>query len=226
MRSKFLIGCAAVMLAGYARAEPLSLRPFVAAEVFLPTNAGKGLENDAMAGANQLNGIGYATRTTVETRAALGIRVGLKGKVSDAFDLGFSGGYITGPDSDVTITASGGSFSAVVTDKRDVNFVRFLVEPAFNAPINESTAFHLGVGLGGARGSVKESFTCVGNACAISSRSYSSSWTGFTWEISPYFTMSRAMFGLRYAAFPKFKGNSENSKIDWSTLGIFAGIAF
>lgn len=146
--------------------------------------------------------------------------------MADAFDLGFSGGYIAGPDSDVSIAAAGGGFSAVITDKRDVHFVRFLLELTFNAPISESAAFHLGAGLGGARGSVKEAFTCVGNACAISSRSYSSSWTGFSWEVSPYFTLSRGMLGFRYASFPKFKGNSENSKIEWSTVAFFAGVAF
>lgn len=228
MKFKFLTGAAFALIAsiGTAYADPLSLHPFVLGEVFLPGNAGKGLEDDSMAAASQLNGIGYNTVTTVETRTAVGFRAGLKANISEAFDLGFSAGYIIGPNSDATITARAGAFTGVLTDKRDVNFSRFLIEPTFNAPISESTAFHLGAGLGVANGNVKESFACTGNACRVSSWSTKSSWTGFSWELSPYFTTSHAMYGFRYAGFPKFSGNANNSKIDWSTFGLFAGVVF
>ncbi len=227
MRIRILIGTvAALTFAVTTRAEPLKLRPFVAAEVFLPTNAGKGLEDDSLAGASQLNGAGYTTLTTVETRAAIGFRGGVKAKVSKAFELGLSGGYILGPDSDVRITATAPGLTGVLTDKREVNFFRFLVEPTFIAPLSESSAFHLGAGLGIGRGSVDETFSCTGNACLASTSKTSSKWTGFTWEVSPYFTTGHAMYGIRYAQFPKFSGNANNSKIEWSTFAFFAGIVF
>lgn len=227
MRTKVLIeAIAALAFVGTAHAEPLKLRPFVAAEVFLPTNAGKGLETDALAGASQLNGVGYTTLTTVETRAAIGFRGGVTTKVSKSFDLGLSGGYIIGPNSDVRIVATAPGLTGVLTDKREVNFLRFLVEPTFTAPLSETSAFHLGAGLGVARGSVKESFACTGNACKVSTSKQSSNWTGFAWEVSPYFSTGHAIYGMRYAQFPKFSGNANNSKIEWSTFALFAGVVF
>ncbi|MBI3289060.1 MAG: hypothetical protein HYZ74_06045 [Elusimicrobia bacterium] len=209
-----------------ARAESIDLQPFILAEAFLPMNSGKGLENDALAGASQLNGAGYSTLTTVQTRTAIGFRGGVKGELSDSFDLGVSGGYILGPNSDVTITANAGALSGILTDKREIRFVRFLVEPSFKAELSDTKYFHLGAGLGVARGSVEETFACTGNACLASSAKTASNWTGFTWEISPYFTTGHATYGFRYAGFPSFSGNSNNSKIDWSTFAFFAGIVF
>lgn len=208
------------------QAEPLSLRPFIAAEAFLPTNAGKGLESDSLAGASALNGIGYTTLTTVETRAAIGFRAGIKARVSEVVDLGLSGGYIIGPNSDVNITATAPGLTGVLADKREVKYARFLFEPTFNAKMSESSAFHLGAGLGVAQGTVDETFACTGNACNLASLKTSSSWSGFTWEVSPYFSSGHAMYGIRYAVFPKFAGNSNNSKIEWSTFAFFAGIVF
>ena len=204
----------------------MKLKVFGSVDTFLPGNAGNGLRDDAQAAANQLGGAGYAVTGTVETRAAIGGRLGVALPVNSALDLGFSAGYIAGPNSDATLVARSGLLSATLSDQREIHFFRFLLEPRLNVPLGEKSAFHLGGGLGVAQGSVDETFTCAGNACLIASQEKSSTWSGFTWEVSPSVTMGHGVLGIRYAGFPKFNGNANNSKIEWSTIGFFGGFEF
>lgn len=197
-------------------------------DVFLPANAGDGLWDDTQVGTQQLSGMGYSSVGSMKTTAAVGGRLGLMVQIVEAFDIGVSGGYIAGPNSDSSITAVGGGMSAILSDKREVSFARFLVEPTVNVKMGESSAFHLGAGLGLASGRTEETITCTGNACKVNGNiaKNSSTWNGFAWEISPYFSHKHGIFGARYAGFPAFKGNSNNSKIEWTSAGFFAGLKF
>lgn len=208
--------------------ESKKIRPFVTLDLFLPGNAGDGLWQDAQTGMRQLSGAGYSSVGSIESKAAIGGRIGIMAPVSEAFDIGFSGGYIAGPNSDVSITATGGGRTGVLTDKRELSFARFLVEPTFNVKMSDTSAFHMAAGLGVAHGTTRETATCAGTACTVNGTiaNYSSTWDGFTWEFSPYFSFSKGLAGLRYAGFPKFSGSATNSKVEWTTLGFFGGITF
>jgi hypothetical protein len=197
-------------------------------DVFLPGNAGDGLWDDTQVGMKQLSGIGYSSVGSIQTDAAVGGRIGIMAQVTESFDIGFSGGYISGPNSDSSVRAVSGAQSATLSDKREVSFVRFLIEPTFNMKMSDITAFHLGAGLGVAEGRTEETISCTGNACVVNGNlaKNASSWTGFTWEISPYFSVKNFLFGGRYAGFPKFKGNNNNSKIEWTSAGLFTGFKF
>jgi hypothetical protein len=175
-----------------------------------------------------ISGVGYTTSGTIETKSAFGGRIGLLMDVSKDWGMGVSGGYIAGPNSDVIIRATSGAQSANLTDSRKVAFTRFLLEPVFHAKITNDTSYHLGAGLGFASGRTEETVVCTGNACVTNGRiaSTSSNWTGVTWEISPYFSFSKVLLGFRYAVFPKFKGNDQNSKIEWTSASLFAGLKF
>ena len=69
-------------------------------------------------------------------------------KLADPLDLGFSVGYVWGPNSDASLSIRKPGLSGTVTDKRTVNFVRALVEPVLNAPLSETVVFHMGFGVG------------------------------------------------------------------------------
>jgi hypothetical protein len=146
--------------------------------------------------------------------------------VVEAFDIGVSGGYISGPNSNSSIAAAGGGKSATLSDDREVSFLRFLVEPTVNAKLCESLAVHLGAGLGVAQGWTEETLNCTGDACKAYAPKNSATWTGFTCEISPYLSIKHGLVGFRYAGFPEFGGNAGNPKIAWTTLGFFAGLEF
>lgn len=195
-------------------------------DAFLPANAGNGLRDDMQAGMNQWGGMGYASVGSIETTAAVGGRLGVMVNLAEEFDLGISGGYIVGPNSNCFISLAGGGKSAVVSDKREVSFIRFLVEPTVNAKMSEYAAFHLAAGLGIAEGQTEETFTCMGTACLTNTGHDISTWCGFTWEVSPYFTIKDFILGARYAGFPEFKGNSSNAKIEWTSAGLFTGFKF
>jgi hypothetical protein len=213
-----------------AQAEPPTARfhPYGTLDIFTPANAGNGLWNDIQGGMAQLSGEGYSSLGSIQTSAAIGGRLGVMMDLAEAFDLGLSAGYIAGPHTDASILALGGGKSATLTDGRDVSFFRFLIEPILNVKMNESSAFHLGAGIGIAQGRVRESIACSGAACVTngSLATNSSSWSGFTWEVSPYFSIRRFLIGARYAGFPTFNGNSINSKIQWTSAGFFTGLRF
>lgn len=204
------------------------VRPFGTFDFFLPGNAGDGLWQDIQGGMSQLSGVGYSAVGSIETKAALGGRVGVMVQATEAFDIGVSAGYIAGPNSNASITVAGGGNTGVLTDERKVSFARFLIEPTLNVKMSESSAFHLGAGLGIAQGRAEETFACTGSACVTTGNiaKYSSTWNGFAWEVSPYFSTSKLLVGARYAGFPKFKGNATNSKLEWSSFGLFAGLKF
>jgi hypothetical protein len=176
----------------------------------------------------QLSGAGYSSAGSIQSKAAIGGRLGAMMDLAEAFDVGLSAGYIAGPHSDSSILAVGGGKSATFSDSRDISFFRFLVEPTLNVKMGETSAFHLGTGVGIAQGRVQEAVACSGGACVVNNRlaSNSSSWSGFTWEVSPYFSFKEFMLGARYAGFPTFKGNSNNSKIEWTSVGFFSGFKF
>lgn len=207
---------------------PSQIHLYGTLDVFLPANAGDGLWNDIQTGMSQLSGSGYSSLGSIQTNAAVGGRFGVMLDVTSLFDIGISGGYIAGPHTDSSILAVGGGKSATLSDTRDVSFVRFLVEPTLNVKMSDASAFHLGTGLGVASGRVTEAIACSGNACVVNGAlaTNSSSWSGFTWEVSPYFSFRNFIFGARYAGFPKFNGNSSNSKIEWTTTGFFSGFKF
>lgn len=199
------------------------LRLFGSLELMTPGNVDRGLKDDI---ASTYRSAGLSGVANVDTSGALALRIGLRQDLDERFDLGFSLGFIGGPNTDVTATFSDGAGgTALVTDKREIGFVRFLAEPTVHYPLSRNSAFHLGAGLGVAHGHVDEKFTCAGVCPAATSES-SSSWTGFTWEVAPYVSVDKLLLGFRWAGFPKFKGNAGNSKIDWTTGSIFAGIQF
>lgn len=224
MRS-WLVACV-VLVASSAGAEPVKLRPFGTFDWYTPGNAGKGLEDDAQAAANQLSGTGYTVTGTVETKGAPGFRAGVVGELSPSFDLGASAGIILGANSEATLNATAPGLAATLRDDRTVRLFRVLLEPSLKTKMSERTAFHLAAGIGVAHGRVEDEYNCSGNACLISRQSYSSTWSGFTWEISPYIVADKGLFGIRYAGMPKFGGNDNQSKIDWQTLVLFAGLKF
>lgn len=217
----------ALLAVSAARAEERKIKPFGSLDLFAPGNGGDGFRDDAQAAVNQLAGAGYSSSGSVETKTAVGGRIGVATAVNPSLDLGLSVGYIAGPNSDATVNISGGGLYGVLADQREVHFVRFLFEPRLNVPINDRSSFHFGAGLGVAQGTVEDTFTCSGSACLTSGQKTSSTWSGFTWEVSPYLSFGNLTFGLRYAAFPPFKGSSNNhAKMDWSTIGFFAGFEF
>jgi hypothetical protein len=229
-RARTAAGLALLLMTGPAAAAPSLLRPYGTVDVFLPGNAGKGLQDDAQSAANQFSGPGISSSWSVATKSAAGFRAGVQAPVTEYLDVGLSAGYIWGPNSDAGVTLAGPGGSATLRDQRHVQFFRALVEPTLNAPLGNNFAFHLGTGVGVAVGNVQDDGACAGNACsAVPSanfQSFSSNWTGLTWEASPYVTMGSAMLGFRYAGFPTFKGNSNQDKMPWNTFGFFAGALF
>lgn len=204
------------------------IHPYGTLDIFLPANAGDGLWDDIQGGLSQLSGAGYSSVGSIETKAAIGGRIGIMVQATEAFDIGVSAGYIAGPNSNSSITVAGGGKTGVLSDQRQISFARFLIEPTVNVKMSESSAFHLGAGLGIAQGRTEETFTCTGSACVTTGNiaKNSSTWNGFTWEVSPYFSTSKLLVGARYAGFPKFKGNAGNSKMEWTSFGFFAGLKF
>ena len=201
------------------------LRAYGTFDIFAPTNAGDSLWNDVQSGMGQLSGMGYSSTGSINTRAALGGRLGLMVQVTEEFDIGISGGYIAGPNSNASVSFVGGGYSGVLSDKRDVSFARFLLEPTLNVKIDKSSAFHFGAGLGVAQGRIKETITCSGSACSVNGNVATNyqTWNGFTWEFSPYFSFSDFLIVVRYAGFPTFKGDTISSKIEWNSWGAFIG---
>lgn len=210
----------------HARTEPIYIHPYLTADYFLPGTAGQGLFNDANAVASYLNGIGYSVTGQMLTKPAPGLRAGFMLQFSRYFDLGFSFGYILGPKSTLEIKATAPGLTGTIKDQRGITFMRYLLEPVFSVPINDTWVFHLGTGGGIAQGKVEEKISCTGNACRNVEVTGRSSWSGLTWEVSPYVSYGQWMFGARYAAFPEFKGSSSNSKIQWRAGAVFAGARF
>ena len=204
------------------------VRPYGTLDIFLPANAGDGLWEDVQGGMSQLSGAGYSSVGSIKTTTALGGRIGFMVQTTEFLDIGLSGGYIAGPNSDSSITLSGAGNSAVLADKRKISCLRFLVEPTLKFKMSERSSFYLGSGLGFAHGRTEETISCTGTACVTSGTiaKNSSTWTGFSWEISPYFSTNGILYGVRYAGFPKFNGNAANSKIKWSSFGFFTGVKF
>lgn len=210
----------------HARTEPIYIHPYLTADYFLPGTAGQGLFNDANAVASYLNGIGYSVTGQMLTKPAPGLRAGFMLQFSRYFDLGFSFGYILGPKSTLEIKATAPGLTGTIKDQRGITFMRYLLEPVFSVPINDTWVFHLGTAGGIAQGKVEEKISCTGNACRNVEVTGRSSWSGLTWEVSPYVSYGQWMFGARYAAFPEFKGSSSNSKIQWRAGAVFAGARF
>jgi hypothetical protein len=233
IKSSWVVGLIVVLIIPrICRAEeeskPGKLHLYGTLDVFVPSNSGDGLWSDIQSGMRQLSGSGYSSVGSIQSNAAVGGRLGIMMELAEAFDLGLSGGFIAGPHSDSSILAAGGGKSATLSDKRDISYFRFLVEPTLNVKMSDVSSFHLGAGLGVASGRVEEAISCSGSACVVNGAvaTNTSTWSGFTWEVSPYFSYKSVLFGGRYAGFPKFNGNSNNSKIEWTSAGVFSGFRF
>lgn len=206
------------------RAGRLSL----ALDIFTPANAGDALGTDFQDGASALAGLGYSVNGKVETNAAVGFRLAYFAALSPSMDFGGSAGYISGPKSEGSLSVAGGGLSGVLGLERSISFFRFLVEGRKRFPFSDRAAFSLGAGIGMANGRVSQDLTCTGSACTTngSKTTSSASWSGFTWEVSPEIGYRSLIVGLKFAGFPKFGGNSDMSKIEWTSTGFQFGFVW
>jgi len=221
-----------VSLTSSSYATKNKVKPFVDLEMFLPGNVSDGTEADMKDGAQAIVNSGAdSVSYKIETTAALGARVGVLFPVEFG-DAGVSVGYIAGPNSktemNINSTLVG---NAGVNIDRKLTFIRVLGEFKKDMPINDNWTFKPSVGLGIAFGQSKETVTsATAYLASMAGDSYSKSWSGFTWEISPTFTRKYTTVDLnlavKYAGFPKLKANDNVSKIDWSTLGFSIGLGF
>lgn len=210
-----------------------SLRPygkgriFTSLDYYLPANAGNGFKDDAQAAAVAIAGIGYNVTGSVKTLGGLGGRLGFLVPVSEMVELGASGGYIMGPNSEAKLTLTSPGNNGVATVNRSVSFLRFLVEERTKFPLSEESSFRLGAGVGAAHGKITDELICIGTACTRPGvpESESADWSGFAWEITAEFMFRNMSFGSRFAGFPKFN-DSNLSKMEWTTPGFFFGYAF
>lgn len=210
-----------------------SLRPygrgriFTSVDYYLPANAGDGVRDTFQASIVEAIGLGYtAASYSAKTTGGLGGRLGYLIPVSESVELGLSGGYVNGPKTTGKINVSNGGFTGAIAYNRSVSFLRFLVEERTKFPLSEKSSFRVGGGIGVAHGTVTEDVTCTGPACLKTATSESTTWSGLAWEFTAEFMLQSMSFGSRFAGFPKFKGDTNLSKIEWTTPGFFFAYAF
>lgn len=202
-------------------------RIFTSLDYYLPANAGDGFKNDAQATAAAIAGMGYNVAGSVKTSGGIGGRLGFLVPISEIVELGVSGGFIVGPNSEAKLTLTSAGNNGVATVNRSVSFLRFLIEERTKFPLSEKSSFRLGGGIGAAHGKVKDELICTGSACTRPGvpESDSATWSGFAWEITAELMFQNISFGSRFAGFPKFD-NSKLSKMEWTTPGLFFGYTF
>lgn len=201
-------------------------RVMLSLDIFRPANSGDGFHEDAQAAADVLAGVGYTVTGTVETKSAIGGRIGYMVPVADRVEVGASAGYLSGPDSKGTLVARAGGLTGNLAVERDVWFARFLGHATYRIPVTDAAAVRLGAGLGVATGRASQTVRCTGNACTGSSSDVSAGWTGLSWELSPELQIDRFLVGYKYAGFPRFKGSDGVSKMKWTTSSVYLGVAF
>lgn len=184
-----------------------------------------GVEDDIEdANANAVQAIGTANGE-VTTTNGYGGRVGLRGLAGDIMDLGFSVGYVVGPEIESVIDSPNGR----VTQTTETQFIRVLAEAGFRVPLSEKVYLRLGGGAGLARAEVDQ--TNTGSLAGFTvTTDGSEDEQAFTWEVSPAIVFAGedvdVELGARYAEFPKIDATNETPEIDWTALGFYLGIAF
>ncbi len=134
------------------------------------------------------------------TSGASGLKLGYLYQTKNNLNIGISGGYILGPNSEVSCP----TFSY----DRKVSFGRILGELRTEIPMGEYWKFKPGISAGMAFGKVE--YTSV-FAIFPSGTSSEETWSGFAWEISAPLIYKDYIFALKYAGFPTVE-ETDNTK--------------
>ncbi len=204
-------------------------------DVFLPAQAADGEESDLKElSRDYIADGGDSTTSTIETKAAIGGRLGILYPHPRIGDIGLSVGYISGPNSDIRFRGfTSGFFADTLNYTRNLSFIRAMVEYRKESPASDGWTFYPAFGVGKAFGVSKWEITQATNYySALKGRTLKEKWDGFTWEASLGFARKMAgsdlTFAIRYAAFPERKAASgkDITEIKWNTFGCSVGLSF
>lgn len=205
-------------------------------EYFLPSNSGEGLNAQLQTQSDGLVAAGYDSSShSVTPTGGAGTRVGALRRLDARTEMGVSLSYALGPTMNSNLTAQsppvslGGLGNGGQTVNRSAFYARALVETRIDLLDRGPWDLALGSGFGLGVGHVDQSCASSGSlTCAIASAS--KTWEGFAWEFGPIFAYRlkkvEVDFGVRYAGFPRFKGNGQIPEIRWDTFGILFGASF
>jgi hypothetical protein len=160
----------------------------------------------------------------VTTTNGIGGRIGARTLVDEVFDVGFSLGYVVGPEIESVLDTPAGR----LTETTDTRFIRVMGEGGFHVRLADRVRLRLGAGAGLASAKVETEREASGTVTASANGSESKQ--GFTWELSPALVFTGEKLdvevGARYAQFPKISETNDTPEIDWTPLGFYLGIIF
>lgn len=233
MKSTITALCAALFLSFLPAtvAGEGSLKWITEMDVFLPAQAADGEEaNLKKLSSAYIAGGATSASYTIETKPAIGGRLGILYPHPRIGDIGLSAGYISGPNSDAKFLVNGPLNTLYYT--RNLSFVRAMVEYRKEYPTSDGWTFYPAFGVGKAFAVAKWKTTQATGGFAGMTSGDTEKWDGFTWEASLGFarklTGSDLTFALRYASFPENEGDSSQypDKVKWNTFGCSVGLSF